>query len=183
MQRPGMSLDISHLSQQSAATAQSSVEGYQNYSTLPLVSFTQAEFEQAGLLSIAGLPSQQEESSGRTNNLGIHHTYDLHDGNASSPAASSFNLQQGSDLLSQLSLAVPVGQALPYGPDNDLVEGSSAQAPSHDAQQQGLPQWSHATEAVSKKHQNRRHQKQFRLRQKVFDANMLSAFSLCHLSC
>ena len=168
MQRPGVSADISHFSQQSAATAQSSVDEIQYYSSLPQVSFTRAEFEQAGLLAMAGLPSQQEESSGRTGNLGTHRPLDLQDRHATSPPG--FCLHPGNIRLPQPSVAVPVVQALPCGPDNSLLGGSSAQAPSLDAQQQGALRFNHATEATDKKHQNRRHQKQFRLRQKVLHA-------------
>lgn len=129
---------------------------------LPAVNFTQAEFEQAGLLH--WLPSQPGGASGGASRFDVDVDQYLSN-NASESAPVNLCGIRISGLPSQPDPSAT--QALPNETDHRPIGASSVQATTHAVQPQEAAPVQQKPEAINKKQMNRQYQKQFRLRQKV----------------
>ena len=127
---------------------------------LPAVNFTQAEFEQAGLLH--WLPSQPGGASGGASRFDVDQYLS---NNASESAPVNLCGIRISGLPSQPDSSAT--KALPNETDHRPIGASSVQATTHAVQQQEAAPVQQKPEAINKKQMNRQYQKQFRLRQKV----------------
>ena len=129
-------------------------------SLLPLLSFTEAEFQQAGLLQPNGLQTQLGGTSSRDS--GIVLQYVRNETLSESAGASSSCFPRTSDLSAIQSL-------LPVDPDLDShpLNGNSLQTQAPSGQQQEASPWQHVNQPIHKSRQNSHYQKRSRLRQKV----------------
>lgn len=130
-------------------------------SMLPLLNFTETEFEQAGLLQIKRLRSQ----SGHTFSGASSVMYVRNEGSNESAGAGS-----SSWFPTSVPAETPAVQlSMPDGPvlDIDPLKGHSLQCTATGAQEDDPSHLQHASDAVRRKRLNSQHQKRFRLRQKV----------------
>ena len=144
-----------------AISPSSGIFEHDRCSLLPLLNFTETEFEQAGLLQVNGLRSQLGHTSSSASSVICQRVQN--------EAVSA-----GEDSCSWFQRSVPsatqaVQLRMPDGPDldNDPLEGHSLQLTASGAQQHEAPPLQHASDGVRRKRQNSQHQKRFRLRQKV----------------
>ena len=146
-----------------AAAPSSGVIEHNWTSLLPLLNFTETEFEQAGLLQVDELRSQVGHTSSGASSVLYKHVQN--EGSSDSVGAGS-----SSWFLTGVPLATRAVQLrMPDGPDlgYDSLEGHSLQRTASGAQKHAALPLQHTGDAVHRKRLNGQHQKRFRLRQKV----------------
>ena len=125
-------------------------------SMLPLLNFTETEFEQAGLLQVNRVRSRLGHTSSGASSV----MYVQNEGSSDSAGAvgSSWFPTSVPSEAHALQLRMP---------DLDPLEGHSPQCTASGAQEHDPSPLQHASDAVRRKRLNSQHQKRFRLRQKV----------------
>lgn len=139
----------------------SGVVEHDRCSLLPLLNFTETEFEQAGLLQVNGLRSQLGHTSSSASSVICQHLQ--HESNSAGAGSCSWFQTSVPSATHTVHLRMPDGPDL----NNYPVEGRSLQRTASGALQHEAPPLQHASDGVRRKRQNSQHQKRFRLRQKV----------------